>query len=335
MIKPIRRSVSRAGSLKILQRRVAYLEDKTHKDHKDVTICRSLNYNCKGPKGKDFENQCVKTHNQYLASPERSRGGKPNKRLFEEFVYSTPEGAHLDEKERRNIEKLLVNSFAPHSAVRAGWHVNQSSGRCDLHLLFSSKNDDWPTGLTLASKFSNGKQNLISVINKVSEKIIQGFNKARPQKLKSAMTVNRERKAALYGKHPNLVEELAKLFISPNELSKGIKDLGYEITRENDKTISIKFPTSKRACRYNKADLIREMASFKVIEKGQPGGGGGGDGGGGAPPTAPPKPDKPSAPSQPAKPEPEPIPETKKPPKAWKPKIDWDAEAKKDKDKPS
>lgn len=330
MIKPIRRSTGRAGSLKILKRRITYLEDKTHEDHKKLTIYNSVNYNCSGPKGQDFEAQCVKAHKEYLASPERSKGGKPNKRLFEEFIYSSPEGAHLNELERKIIEMTIVNNFARHSAVRCGWHVNEKSGRCDLHVLIAAKNSDWPARLTIASQFGDGKPNIIGVINKVSDGIIQDLNKSRETKLKSAMSVFRERKAEMFGKRPSLAGELASLDIAPKDLRRGIEGLGYEVTRENDKTISVKFPGAKRASKYNRADLIREMATFEVIGKDI------------APvtlPVTPPKPTTPKPPSQPTKPKPEPIPEPipepKKETKPWKPRIDWASEAKKDKDKPS
>lgn len=333
MIKPIKRSTGRAGSLKILKRRIEYLEDRNHADHQKLVIYNSVNYNCSGSSGKAFEVQCVKSDKEYLASPERSKGGKPNRRLFEEFIYSSPEGAHLNELERKAIELTLVNNFARHSAVRAGWHVNEKSGRCDLHLLIASKNSDFPARLTLSSEFGGGKKNIISVINQVSEEIILDLNETRETKLKSAMEVHREKKAAL-GK-PSLAVELAKKrgVEEPEDIRKAIEDLKYEVTRDSDTHISIKFPGKVRAQKYNKDKLLSDIVSARVeqmmLEPAQPrepekppGGGSGG-----APP-APPKPKQPTTPSV-ETPKPKPIPEPMKEPKPWKPRIDWVAEAKK------
>lgn len=331
MIKPIKRSIGRAGSLKILKRRIDYLEDRNHADHQGLVIYSSKNYNCAGPKGADFQSQCLKSHKEYLSSPERSRGGKPNQRLFEEFIYSSPEGAHLNELERTAIEMTLVNNFARHSAVRCGWHVNEKSGRCDLHVLIASKNSDWPARLTIASEFGDGKKNIISVINRVSEEIILDLNETRATKLKSAMTVHRELQRTS-GK-PSLAVELAKAGVEePEQLKGAIEGLGYEVTRESEETVSVKFPGKPRAKKYNKENLISNILDVRIeqmiLEPAQPkepekppGGGSGG---------APPSPPKPKQPTTPSVETPKP----KKEPKPWKPRIDWAAEAKKNKGKP-
>lgn len=265
MIKPIKRSNNRAGSAKVLRRRVSYLEDRNHKDHLNLTIFKSRNYNCEGPKGVDFEKQCLKTHKDYLTSPERSKGGKPSSRLFEEFVYSTPLAANLNEKERTFIERQLVNTFARNSAARAGWHVNKETGRGDLHLLIAAKDNDHPAKLTISSKFSNKKESIISVINRVSEEIILFLNDTRATKLKSAMQVFRERRAARG--RPSLASELAKLEVEePEQLRAAIESLGYEVTRNNDRTISVRFETSARAKKYNKENLLVDIVDARVEE---------------------------------------------------------------------
>ena len=278
MIKPIRRSPARAGSLKILRRRIIYIEDRTCEDHRGLVIYPAVNYNCAGPKGKDFEEQCLKTDELYRNSPERRKGGKPSKRLFEEFIWSSPEAANLTEPERKSTEITLVNAFARHSAVRLAWHENPETKRWDAHVLIASKNNDWPTRLTIYSQFGAGKKHIISVINRVSKDIIKSLNKTRPKKLKSAMEVHRERRRELTGKKtPSLAKELAKLNLAPDELAKGIKKLGYTITRDNENTISVKFPGNKRAHRYNKADLLREIAEVPIEPIPPVGGAPGGD----------------------------------------------------------
>lgn len=266
MIKQIKRRDARAGSIKILQRRITYIENSNDPDHKGLVVYPSVNYNCASTTGQGFLEQCLKADELYRSSPQRHKGGRPSPRLFEEFIYSTPEGAHLNEMERKQTELTLVNTFARHSAVRLSWHVNETSGRCDLHLLVAAKNDDWPASLTISSQFGNGKAHIIATINRVSKAIIKSLNKTRPKKLKSAMEIHKERIGELTGKKkPTLALELAELGLAPDELRKSIEQLGYSVTRENETTISVKFPGGKRAHRYNKADLIKEIA--EVPEK--------------------------------------------------------------------
>jgi hypothetical protein len=261
MIKQLKRLKVRASSLKTLQSRIVYLENQQHEDHQDVVVYPSVNYNCGGQPGKAFVNEVIKADELYFASPDRQKGGKPSTRLFEEFVYSTPMGAFLNANERKEIELSLVNSFARHAAVRLGWHVNETTGRSDLHILIAAKNNDWPAKLTLPSQFGHGKPCIISVINRVSKEITDNMNKTRPEKLKTAIEVHKEKEQLRTGKTHNLAKELAPLGLAPDELREGIESLGYSVTRENENTISVKFPNSKRASRYNKHELIRAMAA--------------------------------------------------------------------------
>jgi hypothetical protein len=268
MIKPIKRSVSRASSVKILDKRIAYIVDPNVEEHKGLVIYEAKNYNCSGPDPEQFKAACLKADEEYHKSPERRKGGRASTRLFEELIYSTPPGAHLNALERTSIESTLVNTFSRHSACRFAWHANETTGRCDLHVLIASKNEGWPPALTLWAAFGGSKKpHIFATINRVSDAIIKDLNKTRKpsSKLKSAQTVHKERVASLKGKkHPSLAKELAKLGLAPDELAAGIRKLGYEITRENEKTISVKFHGKKKANKYNKAELLKDIADIPL-----------------------------------------------------------------------
>jgi hypothetical protein len=187
-------------------------------------------------------------------------------RLFEEFIYSTPKGANLTEAERESTELMLVNEFSRHAACRVAWHSNAETGRSDLHLLIASKNDDFPSTLTIWSKFGgSGKKNIITTINRLSKDIIKKLNKTRSKdkKLKSAPQVYRDN-LETNKDIKSLAQELAELKLAPDELREGLETLGYEITRENDETVSVKFPGSLKAKRYNKANLFRDIAEIPL-----------------------------------------------------------------------
>jgi hypothetical protein len=266
MIKPITRKPSNASSAAILRKRIRYIEDKKHPDHAKVSVYKATNYRCSNATGKAFEKACISSNEAYQKSKERRLGGRKTMRLFEEFIYSTPKGANLTEAERESTELMLVNEFSPHSACRVAWHSNAETGRSDLHLLIASKSDDYPPVLTIWNKFGgSGKKNIITAINRLSKDIINKLNKtrAKDKKLKSAQQVYRDI-LETDKDIKSLAEELAELKLAPAELREGLETLGYEITRENEETVSVKFPGSLKAKRYNKANLFRDIAEIPL-----------------------------------------------------------------------
>jgi hypothetical protein len=101
-------------------------------------------------------------------------------------------------------------------------------------------------------------------MDKLGTEIVKRLNKGRtPAKhLKSAEQVHKER----FSKHKrNLAAELAPLNKSPAELVDGIKELGYEVTRDNENNVSILFPGAKRPSRYNKDELLCQIAEIPVV----------------------------------------------------------------------
>ncbi len=272
MIKPIPRNVRRASSFKVLRRRIAYIEDSKHPDHASVVVHRATNYNCDSQKPEDFENGCLRADKAYREERSKKRHGKSSKRIFEELVYSTPRASHVNDLERKTIETTLVNTFARHSPCRLAWHENERSGRSDLHILVAAKTDGWPPSMTLSSEFGGGKKSILSTINRVSNAIIKTLNKTRDgkNKLKSAQQVHKDKVKKILGKKSvDLASELADLNFAPGEVRSAIESLGYEITRENEASISVLFPGAKRANRFNKDQLNIAVAEAER-EKDEP-----------------------------------------------------------------
>jgi hypothetical protein len=269
MIKPIKRKPANASSVAILRKRIRYIEDKKHPDHKHLVVHKATNYRC-NVTSKAFEKACVNANKLYQKSDQRQKGGRKSQRLFEEFIYSTPKGAHLTEAERKSTELMLVNEFSRHAACRLAWHTNNETGRSDCHVLIAAKNDDFPPTLTIWSQFGgSGKKHIFTTINRLSKDIIKKLNKTRSKdkQLKSAQQVYRN--ILKTDKDiKSLAQELAELNLAPAQLHKGIKKLGYEITRENEETVSVKFPGSVKAKRYNKANLFRDIAEIPFKPKG-------------------------------------------------------------------
>jgi hypothetical protein len=302
----ISRNRQRAKSVKVLRGRVAYLEDQKHKSHVGKIIYPAHNLNC-GASGEDFVAECVRADDAYQAHRIGKRG-RPADGLFIEIVYSSPTGAHLTDLERDSIAKISLNQFARNTACRYAWHVNSETGRADLHILLAAKDDDYPPKISLWRDFggTNGAH-LYASMDRLGTSIVKDLNKGRSpeMQLKSAEQVHKER---IINKKPDLAAELAPLNLSQAELAEGIISLGYDITKETDKNISVFFPNSKRPSRFNKSELLRKIAEVPVVDTRPTGGGETGTGkGGGIPPGESKKPASPK-------------------PRKWKPK-------KQDKDK--
>jgi hypothetical protein len=264
----ISRNKQRAKSQKVLRGRVAYLEDREHTAHIDKIIYPARNLNCPGPGGEDFVSECVRADEAYQLS-RLGKSGRPSSTLFIEIVYSSPTGAHLNDLERDSISAIALNQFARNTACRYAWHSNPKTGRADLHILLAAKDDDYPPRISLWRDFG-GKDgaHLYASMDRLGTTIVKDLNKKRSpdRQLKSAEQVHKEKVRKLTGKKkPDLAKELAPLNLSQAELVEGIKSLGYNVTKDTETNVSILFPGSKRAARFNKSELLRKIAAIPVV----------------------------------------------------------------------
>lgn len=280
MISLTTRCNQRASSKKVLRRRVAYLEDKAHESHRDKIIYPAKNYNCPDQTGEAFVNRCIALDADYQAA-RLGRPGRPSTSLFNEIIYSSDVGAHLTDLERESIELLTINEFARNTPCRVAWHVNQATGRADLHILAAAKDDDYPPKVSLWRSFGGSKgRHLYHTMDLVDARIAKQLNKSRSpeKKIRSARKAHKERVQELTGKKkPNLATELAPLELPMSGLRKGIEKLGYKVVKETDKNISVMFDGGKRPSRYNKVDLLKDIAKIPLKEKKGPGGVGDGE----------------------------------------------------------
>lgn len=270
MIKLTRRSTVRASSRAKLADRATYITDYTHPDHKGKTICPAQNYGCPHYTRKAFIDEVLRLDAHYKKR-RAGRRGKRSPRLFEEIIYSTPEGAFPTEAERDAIEGMIINTIARNTACRCAWHLDDDTGRADLHILLASKDHDGL--LTLWANFG-GKdgQHINAEFDRLDDDITAYLNQQdepRPP-LKSAATVRRKNNAPfaaeLAEKHPEP--------ITADTLLHTLAILGYTVTKATKKTVSVVFTGKKRAHRYNIEDLVLniEIARERIRqrEKSQP-----------------------------------------------------------------
>ena len=266
-----RRTV-RAASRVVLRTRVAYISAPNHPDHsgaKKKTIYPARNYNV--PYGDQSPEAFMAALNRLIEDYFRCRRGKRGKssrRLFEEIIYSTMVGVWLTAEEREEIEKRIIRRFGAMAVCRTAWHVDEKTGRCDLHILISAINLDYPPAVTLWSEFGGtDRDHLYSVMDKLDVEIARYLNR-RPErqkaKLKSAKRRHREAAAEVIGKQPQLGDELARFFFDrkkPTEIdeaaiTEAIRALDHKVKKITRRSVPVVFRGRKKPRRYNFANLV-------------------------------------------------------------------------------
>ena len=211
MIKLVKRNPSNASSKAKLAERVAYISDPAHKDHLAKTILPARNYNCPDPSGDSFISEVIRLDAEYRNSRE-GRRGKRSARLFEEVIYSSPHGANLNDLERESVESMIVNLVGRTTACRTAWHLDNDTGRADLHVFLAAKNRDYPPRVTLWADYG-GKEgkHVFAEFDRLDVAITRHINKApdRKIKLKSAEQVRKEKASKATGTKPSLAAEIA------------------------------------------------------------------------------------------------------------------------------
>lgn len=264
MIKLVKRSTRRAASAAILAERVDYISDHAHPDHKNKTIYPAKNYNCPNNSSKTFIDQVHKLEEAYRQARKGKRG-KRSPRLFEEVVYSSPHGGNLTALERESVEAMLINLFARTTACRTAWHVDQVTGRADLHVFLAAKNLDYPPRLTLWADYGGeGGRHIYAEFDKLDSTIANHLNgnPNRKTKLKSASKIHKERVGV--GNSPSLAQEIAAVTkdnVTIANIGKVITSLGHSVPKTTSRSISVIFAGRKKPRRFNLEDLLADIAS--------------------------------------------------------------------------
>lgn len=254
MIKLVRHSTRLAASLKHLSRRVVYLEDQEHRNHKGKEIVCARNYRC-GHASSDFIKEVLRLDASYQHA-RKGLSGRPGRRLFEEIVYSSPKNVWMDERERSQIESTIVRLVAPNTTCRTAWHLDSVTGRADMHLLLAARTQDDPPSTTLWGRFKGAKHIFVE-FERCDLRIaaILNLRTSRPS-VKTARQV-RKAKYASQTMASNLAQ-VASESVTAENLSELITKAGHKVISQTERTICIIFKGRKRSLRYNSAKLVEE-----------------------------------------------------------------------------
>lgn len=250
MIKRTRFSKSARASLARLVKRTEYLSNAEHKNHTGKLMHRPAFHGCVAGTVEAFLLKLFELYERYRDS-RRQKRGKKTKKLFEEFVYSSPEFANLTAAERRLVEEELISRVFHNVPVMTAWHEDPRNGRSDLHMLIGDYTDaDFPLVFTSAS-YGHGGKNIILELERVEAEILKMLNRKRDveRQLLSAREVRRRalEKAGV----KTVGQKLAKSWDGRRAtLKKALEKLGYIVRHITDQTVTLAKNASSRGRRY-------------------------------------------------------------------------------------
>jgi hypothetical protein len=271
----VARSTAKAASPAELAERIAYISDPTNSSHKGKVIHPARNYNCSNNSSEAFRNAVDQVEEDYQLARQGKRG-KRSHRLFEEVIYSSPHGANLTPPERESVESMLINLTGRLTACRTAWHVDESTGRADLHVLLASKTQDYPPRVTLWADFGGSEgSHIYAEFDKLDDLIIRQLNRAveRKTKLKSASKIRKEKADKVIGKKSSLAAEIAakvKGLVTRDNIAETIDNLGHVVSKVTDRSISVVFNCRTKPRRYNIDELLASIDAEQHPALGKP-----------------------------------------------------------------
>lgn len=283
------RQAKRASSKVVLVARVVYISDPSHPDHsgkKKKTIYPARNYNVPGndQSPEAFIREVVQLDNSYQ-DLRFGKMGKGSSQLFGELIYSTEPGAWLTNEERDEIERRIVSRFGGMAVCRTAWHVDEKTGRCDLHVLISAKNLDYPPKMTLWAEFGGTDQDHIyAAMDSLDTEITRYLNRTPERKKAKLQSAKRRHRnvafEAIGPKQPiclTLAKHLFKTKMKPEEidekiLTTTIESIGHEVVGPIGRSASVIFKGRKRPRRFNLESLKDEtIAILERLKNDNPG----------------------------------------------------------------
>jgi hypothetical protein len=173
------------------------------------------------------------------------------------------------------VETMLINLLGRRTACRTAWHVDESTGRADLHVLLAAKTQDYPPRVTLWADFGGSEgSHIYAEFDKLDDLIIRQLNRAveRKTKLKSASKIRKEKADKVIGKKSSLAAEIAakvKGFVTRDNIAETIDNLGHVVSKVTDRSISVVFNCRTKPRRYNIDELLASIDAERYLAFGK------------------------------------------------------------------
>jgi len=249
MLKLVKRSVSDSSSLVVLKIRIVYLESKDHPNHKNKHVQVAKNHHLIDQSANAFIAATLLLRKKYTIS-RRGKCGKRTSKLFDEFIYRTPQKIKLTPKEKEKIALMIIKAVAPNCACRYGWHLGDDNSGDDLHVFSTAITMDEQPKVNLSSQFGSSQGKSIHGVLAKLDKKIAGLLQENPEHTAPLATPIEIRisKKARKKKGTKLANNLAKIKgdITSNNISQKIASLGHKVTKITKKGIVVIFKGSDK-----------------------------------------------------------------------------------------
>ncbi len=269
MIKFAPHSSTALTRLSELEKRAAYIADQKHTNHAGKTILGVRNVNCPGASVTALRIAVILKFEDYVFSRKGRRGKRSSKKWLE-IIYSSPPSTRRDENgkivpcldatERALIEEAIITEGPPKDCpARLGWHIDDNTGRCDLHIVVSTINDGdrvWTN-----DGFGHGGKNLNLEFERIEAKALEAINRNRePEHRILTPRQVRHRKLKKLGRK-TLAEKLAAANWDGMRASlrNVLQQLGYIILTMTPKRVRVRLKSSTKTVAYNLETLVKNM----------------------------------------------------------------------------
>ena len=114
-----------------------YLQNPTHRDHAGYTLLPGKNYNCRGETIQDLVADVLLAHANQIRRKQIMKVRRRTHQRWGECIFNLGPRTYITKEEQDAIEREFIRRLFPDTAARATWHVNDASGKGDLHIIFA------------------------------------------------------------------------------------------------------------------------------------------------------------------------------------------------------
>jgi hypothetical protein len=154
-----------------------YLNDPTHDDHGGYTMLPGKNYNCGGATIDDLVAGIELAHKNYIRRKKLLKIRRRTSQLWGEAIFNLGLGTFITKDERDKIEGDYIRRFFRDTAARAYWHVNETTGQCDLHIIFAHKR---PCGKLTLERTETGMSKRLQALDRFAADLLNN-NPDKPE----------------------------------------------------------------------------------------------------------------------------------------------------------
>lgn len=259
--------------------RVEYQVDPNDPGHFGKILHPPGNYNCAGDSAVDFVGAVLENARRY-GEARKGKVGKRTPLLYQERIYSGPEGRLLAPAEKR-ITELVFVALLHGVPARVAWHDDPKTRRSDAHILFGYHIDG---AAMIGRYYGTGKESFDHACYRTEKALVEELNRRNPEakKIMTTAAVAAERRAGSNRERQTPADIFVALLGDTwdgdeDKLRRAADEKKIKVTRQNDDYISVILPGRRRAVRLFLGELaqakdrakMRQLQAAKTAAKGK------------------------------------------------------------------